>query len=169
MAYSALLGQMSLIEFSLLGVKFYDIMGRQKRPLAVVRPEGVLLIASNQAFGTIYIDAARSILMEYWNVGDRAFAYWEADEYYYPATITQIEDENIYIRYDTGEEEWTSADYLEEMAVAPGDWVESKWSEDDDYYSAEVLTVSGNQLQVRYEDGTEEWTSLDNLRTWYEE
>lgn len=113
--------------------------------------------------------SARSILMEYWNVGDRAFAYWEADEYYYPATITEIEDEDIYIRYDTGEEAWTNSDYLQEMIVETGDLVESKWSEDGEYYAAEVLSVSGDQVQVQYEDGNEEWTTLNNLRAWYEE
>lgn len=107
--------------------------------------------------------------MEYWNVGDRAFAYWEADEYYYPATITEIEDEDIYIRYDTGEEAWTNSDYLQEMIVETGDLVESKWSEDGEYYAAEVLSVSGDQVQVQYEDGNEEWTTLNNLRAWYEE
>jgi hypothetical protein len=107
--------------------------------------------------------------MEYWNVGDRAFAYWEEDEYYYPATITQIDGDDIHVRYDTGEEEWTNNDYLAEMKVEVGDAVESQWSEDGEYYPAEVTAVNGEQVQVLYEDDSEEWTSINNLRAWYEE
>ncbi|GAB4499818.1 MAG: hypothetical protein OHK003_17270 [Anaerolineales bacterium] len=36
--------------------------------------------------------------MEYWNEGDRAFAFWDEDEYFYPATIISIDGEDIYIR-----------------------------------------------------------------------
>ena len=107
--------------------------------------------------------------MDYWSVDDRAFAYWEADEYYYPAIITEIEGDDIYIRYDTGEEEWTTADYLAEMKVEVGDAVESKWSQDEAYYPAQIAETRGEQVRVTYDDGNEEWTSLNNLRTWYEE
>jgi len=107
--------------------------------------------------------------MDYWIVGNRAFAYWEADQYYYPATITQVEGDDIYIRYDTGEEEWTNSDYLAEMKVAVGDEVESKWSQDGEYYTAQVTAINGEQVHVVYEDGNEEWTSINNLRTWYDE
>ena len=107
--------------------------------------------------------------MDYWTVGNRVFAYWEADQYYYPATITQVEGDDIFIRYDTGEEEWTNSDYLAEMKVAVGDEVESKWSQDEEYYTAQVTAINGEQIHVVYEDGNEEWTSINNLRTWYDE
>ena len=107
--------------------------------------------------------------MDYWSVNDRAFAYWEADEYYYPATITEIEGDDIYIRYDTGEEEWTTADYLAEMKIEVGDAVEAKWSQDEAYYPAQVAETRGEEVRVIYDDSNEEWISLSNLRTWYEE
>ncbi|MBK9207598.1 MAG: hypothetical protein IPL71_04560 [Anaerolineales bacterium] len=40
--------------------------------------------------------------MEYWNEGDRTFAFWDDDEYFYPATILSIEGDDISIRFDTG-------------------------------------------------------------------
>ena len=76
-----------------------------------------------------------------------------ADQYYYPATLTQVEGDDIYIRYDTGEEEWTNSDYLAEMKVAVGDEVESKWSQDGEYYTAQVTAINGEQVHVVYEAG----------------
>jgi hypothetical protein len=107
--------------------------------------------------------------MEYWKVGDRAFAYWEADEYYYPATITDIEEDEIHIRYDSGEEEVTNADYLEDLTVEVGEEVECASAEDGEYYSAWIAEVTGEQVRVTYEDDTEETTTMSNIRNWYEE
>ena len=69
--------------------------------------------------------------MEYWNEGDRTFAFWDEDEYFYPATIIKIEGDDIFIRFDTGEEEWTDSDYLEEFMVEVDDQVECKSIQDE--------------------------------------
>ena len=42
--------------------------------------------------------------MEYWSEGSRAFAFWDEDEYFYPATIVTIEGDDIFIRFETSEE-----------------------------------------------------------------
>jgi hypothetical protein len=102
--------------------------------------------------------------MEYWKEGQRAFAYWDEDEYFYPATIVSIEDEDIYIRFDTGEEEWTTAEYLEEYAAETGEEVECKFSQNDLYYNAVVLEADGERIQVKYEDGVTEWSALNRIR-----
>lgn len=105
-----------------------------------------------------------------YSVNNRVFAYSEDDEYYYPATITQIENDDINIRYDTGEEEWTNSDYLAELKVEVGDETEGMWSEDGEYYTAEVMEVSGDQVRITwYDDGSEEWVSINTLRTWDDE
>ena len=104
------------------------------------------------------------------SVNDRVFAYWEADEYYYPATITEIDGDSIYIRYDDGNEEWTESDYLSDLAVEVGEKVEAMWSEDERYYYAEVLAVKGEQVQVAwYDESGEEWVAMSALRSWDDE
>jgi hypothetical protein len=104
------------------------------------------------------------------SVNDRVFAYSEDDEYYYPATITQIDGDAIYVRYDDGDEEWTEGDYLSDLAVEVGEEVESMWSEDEEYYPAEVLAVNGERVQIAWEeDDSEEWTTLSTLRSWDDE
>jgi hypothetical protein len=102
--------------------------------------------------------------MDYWTEGNRAFAFWDEDEYFYPATIVTIEDEDIFIRFDTGEEEWTDADYLEEFMVEVDDEVECKSVQDGLYYDVLVLSVDGERVEVEYEDETTEWTTLSRLR-----
>lgn len=89
--------------------------------------------------------------MEYWTEGGRAFAFWDEDEYFYPATIITIEGEDIYVRFDTGEEEWTDADYLEEFLVEVDDEVECKSAQDDLYYDVVVLNVDGERVEVEYD------------------
>lgn len=107
--------------------------------------------------------------MEHWNEGDRAFAYWDADEYFYPATIIKIEGDDIYIRFDTGEEEWTDSDFLEVFEVEADEQVECKSAKDDQYYDVVVLDVDGDRVEVEYEDETTEWTTLSRLRFYLDE
>ena len=102
--------------------------------------------------------------MEYWIEGNRAFAFWDEYEYFYPATIITIEGEDIFIRFDTGEEEWTDADYLEEFLVEVDDQVECKSAKDNLYYDVVVLDVDGERVEVEYEDETTEWSTLSRLR-----
>lgn len=107
--------------------------------------------------------------MEYWNEGDRAFAYWDEDEYFYPATIITIDGEDIYIRFDTGEEEWTNVNYLEEFAVEVDEEVECKSAQDDLYYDVIILDVDGERVEVEYADETTEWTMLNRIRFYIDE
>lgn len=102
--------------------------------------------------------------MEYWNEGDRVYAYWEEDEYFYPATIITIEGDDLYVGYDTGEEEWTTAEYLDEFSAEVDQEVECQSAEDDLYYDVTIINVDGDKVEVEYEDESTEWTSLDRLR-----
>ncbi|MEN9563758.1 MAG: repair protein Crb2 Tudor domain [Chloroflexota bacterium] len=107
--------------------------------------------------------------MEYWNEGDRVFAYWDEDDYFYPATILEITEEDILIRFDTGEEEWTQDEYLEEYAVAEDEEVECKAAKDDQYYDVTVRSTDGDRVEVEFRDGSTEWTTLNRIRFYIEE
>ena len=107
--------------------------------------------------------------MEYWNEGDRVFAYWDEDDYFYPATILEITEEDIYIRFDTGEEEWTQEEYLEEYAVSADEEVECKSAKDDQYYDVTVRSADGDRVEVEFSDGSTEWTTLNRIRFYIEE
>ena len=103
--------------------------------------------------------------MDSWRAGDRALAFWDADGYWYPATIVSINrDGDIQIKYDDGDEEVTDADFLDDLIVAVGDYVEIKSADGDGYHEAEVLDVQGERIQVGYEDDSTEWTTVGSLR-----
>ncbi len=107
--------------------------------------------------------------MDYWNEGERAFAFWDEDEHFYPATIVSIDGEDIYIHFDSGEEEWTEANYLEDYAVNINDEVECQSSRDGLYYDVVIKNLDGERIEVEYDDETTEWTTLDRLRFFVEE
>lgn len=111
----------------------------------------------------------KDITMEYWTEGNRVFTFWDEDEYFYPATIVTINGDDIFVRFDTGEEEWTNADYLEEFIVEVDDEVECKSAQDNLYYDVLVLEVDGDRVEVEYEDETTEWSSLSRLRFFVDE
>ena len=100
-----------------------------------------------------------------WRAGDRVLAYWDADSFWYPATIVSINKHgDIEIKYDDGDQEVTDAEYLDDLTVAVGDYVESRSADDAVYYEAEVLDVQADRIQVGYDDGPTEWTTIGNLR-----
>jgi hypothetical protein len=111
----------------------------------------------------------RMLTMDYWIEGSRAFAYWDEDEYFYPATVITIEGDDIFVRFDSGEEEWTNTNYLEEFIVEVDDQVECKSVQDDLYYDVLVLDVDGERVEVEYEDETTEWSTLSRLRFFIDE
>lgn len=102
----------------------------------------------------------------YWGEGDRVFAYWEEDGYWYPATIDSTDDDGIYVIWDYEDESDDTAlseDSVDELQVWVGDDVEAWWEEDEQYYPAKVIAVNGDQVQVEYEDGTA-WVDITYLR-----
>jgi hypothetical protein len=106
--------------------------------------------------------------MEYWSKGDRVYAYWDEDEYFYPAQILSIEDEDIHIRFDSGEEEWTTVDYVDEYSAKINQEVECQSAQDDLYYDVTIIGVDGDKVEVEYGNETTEWTTLDRLRFYVE-
>ena len=59
---------------------------------------------------------------------------------------------------------------MSDLAVEVGEEVEAMWSEDEEYYSAEVLAVRGEQVQIAWdEDGSEEWVTMSAIRSWDDE
>jgi hypothetical protein len=107
--------------------------------------------------------------MEYWTEGNRTFAFWDDDEYFYPATIITIDGDDIFVRFDTGEEEWTNVDYLEEFIVEVDDEIECKSAQDNLFYDVVVLDVDGDRVEVEYEDETTQWSTLSRLRFFVDE
>lgn len=114
-------------------------------------------------------DLAHLRLSPAWEEGDRAFVRWEADDYYYAGTITQIGDnEDVSVRFDDGNSAVVSWDDIEPLELEAGDQVESQSGDDNQFYDAQVVDGDGERVQVQYEDGTLEWTTLSAIRVMFE-
>jgi hypothetical protein len=119
----------------------------------------------------LFIPLKGAVKMADWSAGDWVFAYYSEDEYWYPAEIVDVEGgllkgKKYRVRYDyDDEEEVVDADSLAEYSTYAGEpGAECWWEEDESYYAVEILDANEEEVQVRFEDGTEEWMDLADLR-----
>lgn len=103
-------------------------------------------------------------------IDEEVESWWENDESYYSARITDIKGEQIQVEYEDGSSEWTDISNLrvpayEELEV--GDHVFAYWEEDAYWYPATILGIDDAGIQVRFdgykEEATVEADCLDEL------
>lgn len=99
-----------------------------------------------------------------WQIGDRVLANWKHDIYWYPATIRKIDGERIYVKFDDGDKEWTTAENLLEIDVEVGDRVHCRWQNGRRYYSGLVTSKEGETIYIHYDDGDKEETTINKIR-----
>lgn len=99
-----------------------------------------------------------------WEKGSRVLANWSHDVFWYPATIQDIEDERIYLRFDDGDKEWTTGDALLEIDIEIGDRVECRWDGGSEYFAGRIAQKEGEKIYVHYDDDDEEWTTISFVR-----
>jgi len=98
-----------------------------------------------------------------WHPGDRVLAPWEP-MFLYAARIVEIQGDRANIRFDGGDMAWIELDRLEDCDLAVGDPVDARRSTGMHYYAGEVSARNGDDVRVRFDDGTEEWTTLAMVR-----
>jgi len=101
--------------------------------------------------------------MNFW-VNDRVLANWTQDEFWYPATITEVEGERFYVEFDDGDKEWITSDRLMSINIEVGARVYAKWQAGEEYYPGKVTEKNGEDIYVVYDDGDEEWTMISYVR-----
>jgi hypothetical protein len=101
-----------------------------------------------------------------WSVGDWVFACSSEDNYWYPAEIIAVKGKQFNVKYDFDEtQEWLADDSLTEYSAQADETGAEAWSDDDEaFYAVTILKVKEAEVQVEYEDGTQEWTDLSYLR-----
>ncbi|WP_258542680.1 Tudor-knot domain-containing protein [Parvicella tangerina] len=100
-------------------------------------------------------------------VGDKVEVNWLGKGTYYSGQIDQIEGEKYFIRYDDGDEEWTTSEFINvipESAFNVGDRVEANWNNEGTYLPAIVKSVKGENFYLKYDDGNLEWTTADKIK-----
>ena len=98
-----------------------------------------------------------------WQVGDRVLARWR-DQYFYPARVRAVSGARCQVDFDDGDVDWVPAAQLLEPDVKVGTRVFARVGGGPAFFPGVVSQQKGETLQVRYDDGDEEWTTLSMVR-----
>lgn len=103
--------------------------------------------------------------------GDRVKVRWLKGSTWYTGTIQSFKNNSYFIKYDDGDEEWTTAEFIEPLfkpgnANASqnfniGDRVQVRWRGGAAWYNGRIDEISGNQYFIKFDDGDEEWTTVE--------
>jgi len=98
---------------------------------------------------------------------------WSDKEYWYEGMVDDVKEDGsqVHIAYTDGTDEWLPVGkVMPQKEIPVGTKVECRWNRGDDYWAAEIIEIdpgaecTGRLYKVRYEDGTEEWTSTSFMR-----
>ena len=99
-----------------------------------------------------------------WKQGERCFARSKADGCYYAAAIQQEVAPEFQVKFDTGEEAWVDATDLASAELPVGTRVQARWKSGSVYFHGKVMQKTADGVHVHYDDGDQEWTTLNMLR-----
>jgi hypothetical protein len=97
--------------------------------------------------------------------GMRMFCRWEPDGLFYEITVEKTENGKSFVRYTMdGTTEWVPDYRLGKLNIEVGDRLEARWWKDKLFYKATVTARDGDKLTIRYDDGTNEETTISLVR-----
>jgi len=97
------------------------------------------------------------------NAGDRVFACWH-DLFWYPGVVVAVNGDQHHVMFDHGNQAMVTGDRVKELALEPGARVFCRRQGGPEFLPGEITQRRGEVIQVRYEDGEEETTSLRLVR-----
>jgi hypothetical protein len=87
--------------------------------------------------------------------GDEVWGRWQRGDTWYRGTVVAREGDSLQIRYEDGDEETTTFEFIRGKTTPPpavGKAVYALWQEDGFWYPAVVKEVVGDEFLVEYED-----------------
>lgn len=118
--------------------------------------EEVLLLSRPQE------EAAASV-----SAGERVLG--KRGEYWYPGTVRGFAGKKLKIDFDDGKFDVVAKSHATALDLRDGDPVFVRVDGASDYHFGAIISLDGDRLQVRLEDGRHEWTKLANIRVIWEE
>lgn len=95
--------------------------------------------------------------------GDRVLARW-FDTYYYPGQVRAIDGDRVQVAYDDGDGAWVHQANVRRPDVVAGSEVFCRANAGPAFLPGIVQKANGEKIQVRYDSGAEEWTTLSFIR-----
>lgn len=97
--------------------------------------------------------------------GTYVFAYWEADGFWYPAEVEEVDGEQVHVHFlDDDARKWLPIGQVGRYEVDVGDAVEANWQNGGKYYPGTIADRDGDRYYVQYDDGDEERVDVRQLR-----
>jgi hypothetical protein len=98
-----------------------------------------------------------------WQVGERVLASW-LDSYFYPGRIRQIQGSSCEIAFDDGDVAWVHRANVRRPDIRQGSQVFCRFHAGPAYMPGTVRQQNGEKIQVEYETGEKEWTTISMVR-----
>ena len=95
-----------------------------------------------------------SVMADY-HVGDRVECNWKSGGKYYAGRVGAKEGSKLFINYDDGDKEHTTAAMCHPVAstLGEGSSVECRWKNGATWYPGVITEKTGNQVFINYNDG----------------
>ncbi len=95
--------------------------------------------------------------------GDRVLASW-VDAFFYPGRVQQIDGHSCEVVFDDGDVAWVNEANVRRPDIRSGSEVFCRFHAGPTYKPGTVAEQNGEKLQVQYENGEKEWTTLSMVR-----
>lgn len=106
-----------------------------------------------------------------YSVGDSVECNWKNGGRYYAGQVASAEGGKLFIHYDDGDKEHTTAGMCRPMTAVVasgrlrlGSPVECLWKNGSTWYSGVIAEKTGKQVFIHYNDGDKEHTTVDKCR-----
>ncbi|NHJ85120.1 MAG: hypothetical protein FK734_06635 [Asgard group archaeon] len=99
-----------------------------------------------------------------WHEGDRVWANWPDDDFWYSGIIQKIEGHNYDILFDDGYKLTLKEHDIKQIDISIGMKVLAKWQGKGAYYFAKILERNGDSYLIEYDDDkSKEWLPIGML------
>jgi hypothetical protein len=95
--------------------------------------------------------------------GDRVLGCW-FDSHWYPGLVLSVEGKRLHVLFDDGDQAMLTPDKVRTLEINVGDRIWCRKKGGPAYYPAEVVRKQGEMIQIHYEDGDDEKTSIRLVR-----
>ncbi len=135
------------------------------------RSTGILNLMRILACAALMLGTSSAFAVTY-EVGDKVECNWKSGGKYYPGRVNAAEGSKLFIHYNDGDKEHTTASKCRPLEDADADAgpmkvgsrVECRWKNGSTWYPGVIAEKTGKQVFIRYNDGDKENTTLSKCR-----
>ncbi len=95
-----------------------------------------------------------------WSIGQRVLGQCDVNEMLFPGTIVDYDNGRCLVHFDNNRKTWVENEKISELDLKIGSQVFTQKHRGEDFVAGTIAEQNGEQIEVRYEDGTEEWTRI---------